>query len=68
MKMEIKVNEMVEAYFNGNISDFKFWIKKKANKKEVILATQILGNKYWEQGERGGYEKAVRIVYHCLLC
>jgi len=32
-----KVEEMVETYLNGNISDFKKWLKK-ASKKDILDA------------------------------
>ena len=58
---------MVESYLNGNISDFKRWLKK-TNKQNVILALQILGDYYYvREDQRNGYEKAVRIIYHYLV-
>lgn len=62
----LKVEEMVETYINGNVSDFKRWLKK-ANKKDVIMALQILGAYYYEENQRTGYEKAVRVFYHYLI-
>ncbi len=36
-----KVEEMVETYLNGNISDFKRWLKK-TSKKNIVIAIEIL--------------------------
>lgn len=60
------IEEMVETYLNGNISDFKKWLKK-TNKSNVILALQILGDYYYQENQRIGYEKAARIIYQYLV-
>ena len=31
-----KVEEMVETYLNGNISDFKRWLKNSATKVDIV--------------------------------
>lgn len=63
-----KVEEMVESYINGNISDFKKWLKK-ASKKDILVSVQILASYYvanegknWQRG----YELAVTTVFNYL--
>ena len=38
-----KTEEMVETYLNGNISDFKKWLKK-TSKSNVVMAVEILNS------------------------
>ena len=60
-----KVEKMVETYLNGNVSDFKKWLKK-ASKKDTLDAIIMIGN-YWHKTEgAGGYEAAIRIIYQYL--
>lgn len=63
-----KVEEMVESYINGNISEFKKWLRK-ASKKDILIAVQVLASHYvanegmnWQYG----YELAVSIVFNYL--
>lgn len=47
------VEEMVETYLNGNISDFKKWLKK-TTKSNVVVAVEILNslNTYGKTGSQ----------------
>lgn len=46
-----KVEEMVESYLNGNVSDFKKWLKHRATKKEVIgVITALINFSWYRQG------------------
>lgn len=40
---QAQVEEMAESYLNGNISDFKNWIKK-TNKINIVLTIALFNN------------------------
>lgn len=57
-----KVEEMVETYLNGNISDFKKWLKK-TRKSNIPIVIELL-NTYSERLRDG--RSGSEIVYRLL--
>lgn len=57
-----KVGEMVESYINGNISDFRKWLKK-TKKNNIPIVIEILDS--YSENLRGGKNGSL-IVYNLL--
>ncbi|MCR4334569.1 MAG: hypothetical protein NUV47_02490 [Patescibacteria group bacterium] len=57
-----KVEEMVETYLSGNISDFKKWLKTSATKQDIVDTIGTLVNHWWSGAEKDFIKVYLRAV------
>lgn len=61
-----KVEEMVESYLNGNISDFKRWLKTSATKIDVVHAIIVLASYIGAETDGYNYIESAGIIQNYL--
>ena len=61
-----KVEEMVETYLNGNISDFKKWLKGGATKVDVVDTIIHLASFYGVDTDGYRYIESAGIIRNYL--